>query len=560
VQTHPSPDTDACLSISDRYQYNRKLNKTEYALRRLYLNSMPRYMTIVIGNKCNINCRHCYQVKNGDSIFENPKIESHLRREFLSMYPYLSTLRLQGGEPFFIKGFKELVDDVSSVVDRPIISVSTNGTLIDDAWAEKVVKIPFQSITFSIDAGTHETYAKIRRGSDLNLVTQNIIKIQAWKTKLNSEYPDMDSSFVIMRSNFREIPDFVRLAKKLHIRRIALQTILVDARNLTREPDLKDEIISDANEVMELHQILCDLFKNQSAFFDSINVSGLNSLFEKYHLDNALFDEENNSWYPDNESDGRNPENPEKAVEREPEQSPKPDQKIKVKPRTDAPPDIELCPNPWTLIFVTENGAVSICFCAQPIGNIYAMPLVSIWNSPQAIGFRSNLVNGRYIKAGCSELWCSWREGRQCTFASDQGAAALKREFRDLVNCAISNDYPSSDIKNIPSHLTSIRRAFAEKEQRIQELHASLVDLCGKNQSMLDELDRQRMDLEHRLNNSISNSKSDSLPAVVHEYYKIIFIEISKFKLKTTLNLIRIHAEVFVRGFRNLKHKLKGRR
>ena len=108
MQSHLIHEINDRPSIAERYQHNLKLNKIEYNLRRLYLNSMPRYMTIVIGNACNINCRHCYQVKNGDHLFENPEIKSQLRREFLSMYPYLSTLRLQGGEPFFIKGFREL--------------------------------------------------------------------------------------------------------------------------------------------------------------------------------------------------------------------------------------------------------------------------------------------------------------------------------------------------------------------------------------------------------------------------------------------------------------------
>jgi hypothetical protein len=68
------------------------------------------------------------------------------------------------------------------------------------------------------------------------------------------------------------------------------------------------------------------------------------------------------------------------------------------------------------------------------------------------------------------------------------------------------------------------------------------------------------MDMENRLNSLIFKTKGDSLSDLIHEYYKTIFIEISKFKLKTILDLMRIHAEVFVRGFRSLKHKSRGQR
>jgi len=48
------------------------------------------------------------------------------------LYPYLSTVRFLGGEVFVLPGFQELIDDVVATVDRPIISLNTNGTLIDE--------------------------------------------------------------------------------------------------------------------------------------------------------------------------------------------------------------------------------------------------------------------------------------------------------------------------------------------------------------------------------------------------------------------------------------------
>ena len=86
---------------------------------RSFLESRPSYMTIVLGNGCNIDCPHCYQEKNGDNLLRDKEIGFSLRREFLQLYPYLETLRLQGGEVFALKGFSELVNDIAESVDRP---------------------------------------------------------------------------------------------------------------------------------------------------------------------------------------------------------------------------------------------------------------------------------------------------------------------------------------------------------------------------------------------------------------------------------------------------------
>jgi sulfatase maturation enzyme AslB (radical SAM superfamily) len=112
----------------DILETNLRLGRAEYFLQRTYLRSMPRMLGLVLGNACNIDCPHCYQEKNGDNLLRPADIGHQLRREFLSLYPYLATLQVQGGEALAYRGFRELVEDVASVSHRPLLSVTTNGT------------------------------------------------------------------------------------------------------------------------------------------------------------------------------------------------------------------------------------------------------------------------------------------------------------------------------------------------------------------------------------------------------------------------------------------------
>src|SRR5260370_31750378 len=100
------------------YRDNLRLSEIEYLLQHIHLWSRPRCLGLVLGNGCNISCPHCYQPKNGDNLLKPAEIGRTLRTEFIGLYPYLSTLRVQGGEVFAYSGFRELLDDVTATVDR----------------------------------------------------------------------------------------------------------------------------------------------------------------------------------------------------------------------------------------------------------------------------------------------------------------------------------------------------------------------------------------------------------------------------------------------------------
>ena len=331
---------------------NLRLSRLEYEQRNVYLYSRPRCLSLVLGNACNIDCPHCYQAKNGDNLLRPAEIAEELRRELMAFYPYVSTLRIQGGEVFAIRGFRELIEDVAQVVRRPILSISTNGTLIDDQWAERLVRTPFSNVTVSIDGGTRATYNRLRKGADLDQVLSNIDCVQGWKAKLRSDMPYLDSFFVIMRSNFREIPQYLELMQQHGMISVALQTMELSLENTARMPTLEaDEAISDRREVEDLHAILRDVLPQFQKSFRAVRVSGLQTLFETHGLSATFLEEGEKSLYPD--SDGLS----EGAF--------------------------ELCPNPWTTLFLAENGDAYLCFISQPIGNLYAESLSSVWNSPE---------------------------------------------------------------------------------------------------------------------------------------------------------------------------------
>ncbi len=431
------------------FEDNLRLSQLEHFQQHIYLRSHPRCLGLVLGNACNIDCPHCYQAKNGDNLLKPAGIGRELRREFMGLYPYLATLRVQGGEAMAYAGFRELVEDVAATVSRPILSISTNGTLIDEEWAERMVRLPFCTVTVSIDGGTPETYARLRRGARLEEVLGNVRRIQRWKEKLASQLPVLDSFFVVMRSNFREIPRYMDLMHEHGFLDVALQTMDITGENASREPSLEqDEAIADPAEVRELYALMREVVPKGRARFRMIRTSGLTSLFESQGLDAAFLREQSEGLYPNGED----------LVPREPAEA-------------------SLCPNPWTTLFVAENGDVHLCFLSEPVGNLYETPLAEIWNSPRALAKRSRMIRGRYLESGCSALWCSWRQGRR---APAPDLASMREEMRQLAERAAGLQ-PLVQIGEGPSEVGAVRRMLSDRGRRIFELEALFAELCETN-------------------------------------------------------------------------------
>lgn len=517
------------------YLDNKYLNKAEYHLGRLSLYSMPRYLTLVLGNGCNIDCRHCYQLKNGDNLLRDTKISLDLRQELSVFYPYLSTLRLQGGEVFALRGFEALLEDVGTFVKRPLISISTNGTLINERWAERLVDLPLQSLTISLDAGTATTFERLRRGANFATVIANIRRIQRLKHAKGSSYPVIDAFFVIMRSNFREIPLFLELLMELGIRQVSFQIILVDPRNLEREPDLgTEEIIKNPDEIRELHTILKKVTLLQSPWFHRIAWSGLNSLFLEHGLDADFLHEQSSTLTPDQDNAGS--ADPDAVNSHAHLIPPEVHDKLGAFPSVTCADEhlSPTCPNPWSTMFITENGDVSLCFLSDPVGNLYQTPLVQLWNGPAAIAKRSDMLHGRYLESGCSGLWCNWRQG-------SKGPVPTPESWRQLLKLSgiISKQMKSPQLQDADATLImgdkkrglqAVRRLLQERDTRIKELEAVIVDLWDKNsvlheagQKHINHLENRVKELENIINHgNPQQSVKDVCSALIKELEELI--------------------------------------
>ena len=190
-----------------------------FLFRSKYTVESPSILILNITNRCNYTCIMCAKQSSIRRLmnWQNPcDMSFDVLEKFLRKHAdYLCLVRLHGGEPLYYKDITRLIDLLNEV--KIPFNIITNGSLLTEAISKKLVKSYCVGIGFSLDAANPETYSKMRKGGDLNVVTNNIELLCNLKKKFNSKRPVLSASMCTFSFNVGEISDLVKLCDRLNI-------------------------------------------------------------------------------------------------------------------------------------------------------------------------------------------------------------------------------------------------------------------------------------------------------------------------------------------------------
>ncbi len=177
----------------------------------------PTYVQIEPVGQCNLKCRMCPINYRDDSA-----LSGHTGRKMMDFDLYcrivdgftgLETLHLQGlGEPTLHPRFFDMVRYAAAKGVR--VTTNTNLTTLNEARAALCVESGLDTLHFSIDGTTAETYESIRLNAHFDKVIRNLEHLVEAKARLESALPHLHMVMVIMRQNLAQLPDLVRMAAK----------------------------------------------------------------------------------------------------------------------------------------------------------------------------------------------------------------------------------------------------------------------------------------------------------------------------------------------------------
>lgn len=185
---------------------------------------LPREIQLEVTGSCNLACAMClvrYRPKLGR---REGAMCFHTFRTIVDELPELEKITLQGlGEPLLAPDLFRMIEYAAARGVR--MGFNTNGTFLDGARGERLIRAGLDWLHVSVDGATAATYESIRDGSDFERVARNVRAFVRTKRRLRAERPRLSLVFVAMRRNLLELPDVVRLADEWGVRRLYVQNL-----------------------------------------------------------------------------------------------------------------------------------------------------------------------------------------------------------------------------------------------------------------------------------------------------------------------------------------------
>ena len=168
-----------------------------------------------------------------------------------------------GGEPLLRRDFREICETFKSYGVKQ--SLLTNGLLLEKRYDS--IKDYFHEIIISIDGAIAETHNRIR---GLNSFEQ-IFKGVAKAVNCTGKRPAVSIRTVLQKNNYRELPDFIKLAKSAGVDRISFLSadIASDAFGRDTAPRGEMDFSLSAEEVNKFRETVNSVIKEYQSEFAS---------------------------------------------------------------------------------------------------------------------------------------------------------------------------------------------------------------------------------------------------------------------------------------------------
>ena len=322
---------------------NLLLGEREMNAKQIALSCKPRTLRIILTNKCNINCIMC----GINNEYKDKTLPYDKIRGIINILPYIDRIDWQGGEVFLVPYFKDLLQEVLSY-KHISHTLQTSGLLLNKEWASIFAKNNI-SLLISVDSTKKETYEYIRKGAKFEKLLENLEILKSEKKARNSTASTI-MCVCVMKSNYRELEQFVLFAKKYAVTQISLGFLHgenVPLERIFMPNDL--EAVNYLSQELSKFKSLCDKSGiKYECYFEHFLDRGGADIHDKI-------------------------EEPAKQLD---------------------------CQMPWTnlsLDAIRDGNVYPECLCQTPVGNIVNDTIESIWNNNKMKEYRSSIINKSFV-------------------------------------------------------------------------------------------------------------------------------------------------------------------
>ena len=256
-------------------EQNSNMNITELEEGKTVLKSYPRRLVFELTNACNLNCIMCGR---NAAEFKPTVFDMDVFKSFEPLMDIVEEVTLMGwGEPTIHPHFNEMLEIINRHSARKYFC--TNGMNLDKI-KESIFNYKVDVFAVSLDGATDKTNSRIRKGSKIDIITNDLKEIVRIKKERGLKYPWINFVFCAMRSNLKELPDLVRLAADIGIDEVKVVYLTVFNEDLLNESlwGYENEIKETFNEAVRIGEKLGIVLKLP-------HISGEDVANDKLHKD-----------------------------------------------------------------------------------------------------------------------------------------------------------------------------------------------------------------------------------------------------------------------------------
>lgn len=206
------------------------VKSSQHILRQREQDLPLEHVFLPLTQRCNLRCPMCMRhvPKNWDASDAAPEI----LQSVLHAGPFLHSVVPGGtGETLLYEDLMDVIGEFKKrMPEDSQVGFNTNGTLMTERTASRLIDLGVDWITFSVDGASRPIYERIRIGADFDLVIKNIARTVERRNASGQKNLLLQSNYVIQGENVHEIPAFARLAGSLGLDSITFSH-LRDFRN-----------------------------------------------------------------------------------------------------------------------------------------------------------------------------------------------------------------------------------------------------------------------------------------------------------------------------------------
>ncbi len=216
--------SDAILRIEEQ-ENSISMQRSTSSLARVYVEPTSR---------CNLDCSTCmrnvWDEPLGDMTTETFNL---IIQSVKQITPVPSVFFGGFGEPLAHPGIMDMIDAAKGIGAK--VELITNGILLDEKAAQKMIDLRLDRLWVSIDGATPENYEDVRLGDELQHVLDNLYQLKKLRAQHGVDYPHVGVAFVAMKRNIADLPKVIQMGKRLGADKFSISNVLPHTAELQKQ-------------------------------------------------------------------------------------------------------------------------------------------------------------------------------------------------------------------------------------------------------------------------------------------------------------------------------------